>query len=248
MFVVTEDDVGLFDATFALDVDLVGPIHEDVGDRRILEQQLQRTQSEELVEHIRRDRLPLEQTERHRRALAIENHPDHAADFGLGVGARDLRQPVEVEPIQQFLVDAALEFQVPGRSVVNSGPDSPDLRYWDNSAAHGSLLCPPECEPTEDARRRRTLLFHDAAEVTGKASQRVGQRACLERHGPTDVQRLKGHSVIARDYVLHRIADDPLDVGVRDLGAPIEAIHHRHHARRAVPRAEHVREPPRTAQ
>ena len=54
MLVVAEDDVGLLELAFALDVDLVGAVDQDVGDRRILQQQLERAEAEQLVEDVGR--------------------------------------------------------------------------------------------------------------------------------------------------------------------------------------------------
>ena len=54
VLVVAEDDVGLLDPAVPLDEHLAGLVHQDVGDRRILEQQLERTEAEQLVEHVRR--------------------------------------------------------------------------------------------------------------------------------------------------------------------------------------------------
>ena len=50
-------------------------------------------------------------------ALAIEQTADQAADLGFGVLALHARQPLEVQPAEQLLVNAALELlilRVPG--------------------------------------------------------------------------------------------------------------------------------------
>ena len=61
---VLEADVGLHQAPAALDVDVVVPVHQDVADGRILEQRLQRAQTEDLVEHLLDE--PLALGDRHR--------------------------------------------------------------------------------------------------------------------------------------------------------------------------------------
>ena len=51
--------------------------------------------------------LALEQAERRRLALAVEQADDQAADFRLGILALDARQPLEVQAVEQLLVNRA---------------------------------------------------------------------------------------------------------------------------------------------
>ena len=110
--VVLEDDVGLLELAVALDVDLVVAVDQDVGDRRIAQQRLERPEAEQLVEDVRDQRLALEQAERRRGALALDHPDDQAPDLRLGLLALHPREPVEVQPVQQLLVDAALQLLV----------------------------------------------------------------------------------------------------------------------------------------
>ncbi len=112
MPIVLEHDVGLFELAFPLDVHLVVPIDENVGDRGIAKQHFERTQAEQLVDHVRDERLALEQAQRHRRAFALDHPGDQAPDLGLGLVALHPRQPIEVESVQQFLMNTALEVLV----------------------------------------------------------------------------------------------------------------------------------------
>ena len=50
----------LFQPALALDVHLVVAVDEDVGDRRIRQQRFQRAKTEDLVEHVEDQRIPLE--------------------------------------------------------------------------------------------------------------------------------------------------------------------------------------------
>jgi len=109
VLVVAEDDLGFLDAPFALDVDLRMAVHEDVGDRRILQQQLERSQPEQLVQHVLHDVLAVEQTERNALVFAVQQLLDDRPDLRLGVGPRNRRQPFEVQAVQQILVDPALQ-------------------------------------------------------------------------------------------------------------------------------------------
>ena len=66
------DDVGLFQPAFALDVDLVVAVDQDVRDVGILEQRLERAKAEDLVQDVGDQRIPLEQAQRRRLALALQ--------------------------------------------------------------------------------------------------------------------------------------------------------------------------------
>ena len=78
----------------------------------IAQQHLERSETEQLVDDVRDQRLALEEAERHRGALALDHPDDEIADFRLGVLAPHPRQPLEVEPVQQILVNAALQLLV----------------------------------------------------------------------------------------------------------------------------------------
>ena len=71
------------------------------------EQHLERAEAEQLVEDVADQRLALELAERSRAPLFLEHRRDDAADLGLGLGALDPREPIEVQPVQQRLVDCA---------------------------------------------------------------------------------------------------------------------------------------------
>ena len=110
--IVLEDDVGFLELAFALDVDLVVAVDQNVRDRRIAQQHLERAEAEQLVEDVGDQRLALEQAQRRRRALALDHADDQAADLRLRVFAPHPRQPIEIEPVQQLLVDAALQILI----------------------------------------------------------------------------------------------------------------------------------------
>ena len=78
------DDVGRLELAVPLDVDLVVAVDEDVRDRRIAQQSLERAEAEQLVQDVGDERLALEQAERRLVALALE----HAADQARGSPAR----------------------------------------------------------------------------------------------------------------------------------------------------------------
>ena len=71
MTVVLEHDVGLFELAFTLDEDQIVPIHQDVRHGRVAQQRFERTEAEELVQHVRDERLALEKAERSGRELRL---------------------------------------------------------------------------------------------------------------------------------------------------------------------------------
>jgi hypothetical protein len=73
VLVVTEHDLRFLDATLALDVDLRRAVDEDVRDRRILKQHLQRAKAEHLVQYVLNDVLAIEQAERDPLILVIDS-------------------------------------------------------------------------------------------------------------------------------------------------------------------------------
>src|SRR4030095_9959057 len=118
MLVVAEDDIGLLDAAFALDEDLRRLVDQDVGDRRVLEQRLERPEAEELSEDVADQRLALAESERNALVLAVEEILDENADLGLGFRLRGPRQLIEVQPVEELLVNLALERLVGRRACI----------------------------------------------------------------------------------------------------------------------------------
>jgi hypothetical protein len=109
---VPEGDVRRLQAAVLFDIHLVEPVDEDVRDGRIRQQHLERPEAEELVQDVGDDRVALVEAERRLVALAIEHAADQRANLGFGVLALHARQAVEIQPVQQLLVDAALEVLV----------------------------------------------------------------------------------------------------------------------------------------
>ena len=56
---VVEADVGQLQQSLALHVDLMVAVDQNVGDGRVLQQRLERTQAEDLVQHLMADMLLL---------------------------------------------------------------------------------------------------------------------------------------------------------------------------------------------
>ena len=83
------------------------PVDQDVGDRRVLEQGLERPQSKKLVEDVADELLALSLVER--LVLLRELLRDDIADFGLDLQARHLFKRLQVDEVDQSLVKLDLE-------------------------------------------------------------------------------------------------------------------------------------------
>jgi Rad3-related DNA helicase len=117
-FVLERDFRGLEPAV-PFDVDLIESIDQDVRDRRVCEQDLERSETEQLVQHVGDDALALVKAQRC--PVAVEHAANQRPNLRLGVLALDPRQAIEVESVEQILMDAALEFLVGGVPGVGDG-------------------------------------------------------------------------------------------------------------------------------
>ena len=68
-----------------------------------VQQQLERSEAEQLVQHVVGHALALVEAERRRVAFAIQHAADQRANLGLGVLALDASEPIEIQPVQQIL-------------------------------------------------------------------------------------------------------------------------------------------------
>ena len=94
----------------ALDEHLVVAVDQDVGDRRVLEQRLERAEAEQLVEHVADQLLALGMVERV--VLLGQLLGDDVADFVLDLLARHLVERRQVDQVEQPLVKLDLEVGV----------------------------------------------------------------------------------------------------------------------------------------
>ena len=80
----------------------------------ILQQLLERAQTEQLVEHVEDERLALDQAEGRLLLFPLEHRRDQLAQLRLGLLALHLGEPFEIQAVQQLLVNAALQGLVLG--------------------------------------------------------------------------------------------------------------------------------------
>jgi hypothetical protein len=114
--VVAEGDVGDLQFALAFDVDLLRPVDHDVADRLVGQQNLQRSQPEQVVEQ-RRHQVPLLGAVE----LQLFFRQDLADDFADLLGQLLRRQGdrlTDVDPVQQDRLDALLGFSMIDQSEV----------------------------------------------------------------------------------------------------------------------------------
>src|SRR5258705_9468779 len=110
MGVVAEHDAGVLELAVSLDVDLVRSVDEDVGDRWVLHQRLDRPESEGLVLDLDDEVIALLAAQG---GLVEREHVlDDPADLLLDDFARENIQLGEVEALDQLAVDTRLELVI----------------------------------------------------------------------------------------------------------------------------------------
>ena len=90
----------------ALDEHVLVGVDQDVADRRVAQQRLERPEAEHVVEQLAEQRFALAEAER--RVLFGEQLAEQRADLALGARAIGLRQRLEVQAVEQLAVDAGL--------------------------------------------------------------------------------------------------------------------------------------------
>jgi hypothetical protein len=106
VLVVAELHVRQLDAARALDVDAVGAVDEDVADRLVLQQRLERAEAERLVHHVVHQPLLVVAVEQ--ALLALAQLADDDADLVADGVRRQRHQVLHVQPLDELLVDADL--------------------------------------------------------------------------------------------------------------------------------------------
>ena len=101
---------GPLEPALPLDEDVGMAVDQDVGDRRVLEQRLERAEAEQLVEHVLGQLLALGEVQRC--ALLGELLRDQVAHLGLDLLARQVLERREIDEVEQAVVQLDLEVGV----------------------------------------------------------------------------------------------------------------------------------------
>ncbi len=109
---VVEAHVGQLQKSLALHVDLLVAVHQDVGDGAVLEQRLERSQPEDLVQHLGGDPLLLGGGQQVR--LFVHHGQHRLPHFGADAVVVDARQRLQIDALQQLAVQREFQLLVLG--------------------------------------------------------------------------------------------------------------------------------------
>ena len=122
----------------ALHVHLLVGVDQDVADRRVAQQRLERPEPEDFVEHLAEERLALARLSGV--AFFGEQLEEQRADFALRARAIGLRQRLEVQAVEQLLVNVGLQLEVLLRAApaARSGRGRRRRRSWTGTEGAGN--------------------------------------------------------------------------------------------------------------
>jgi hypothetical protein len=106
---VAEADLAFLQHTEALDIDVAVRVHQDVVDRRVCEQWLQRAETQHLVQKL--VHAHLERLGPHRIAFLVQHLRDQRRDPAPQFLGLDLVDDGKVEPVEQDIVQVAVQLQ-----------------------------------------------------------------------------------------------------------------------------------------
>ena len=136
--IVFEAEAGGLEFSSAFYVNLVVAVDQDVGDGRILEQWLQRTQAENLVQNFARQTLAFGEAERNR--LAVDRVADQQQNFFASRGARCAAQFFQVQPVENLAMKIGFDLLVLGSFEGLQIRHNIDLINVDLSTYHPKIL------------------------------------------------------------------------------------------------------------
>ncbi len=224
--------------------------------RRIGQQRFERAEAEQLVEDVADQRLALDEAERHGLGLVVDHRDDQRADLGLGVLAADAAEAVQIQPVEQVVMNAALELLILRMPRVDADAASgrPSRRFQPvcgDRVSHDLCLVPRRAarRAVPAARARRRLRVDESREIDRHLLEGGRQLVVvLQRERPSGVHRLRREPIVARQHVRHRLADRARDVVPSDVRPGVEPREDRLLMLRvAVAPAQRGRDPRRVA-
>ena len=134
----------------ALDEHVAIRVDQNVADRRIAQQRLERTETEHVVEDLGEQRFPLRQAERRR--FLRQQLREQRADFAFRFGTLDMRERFEVQSTEQLAMDAGAQLEI---LLSNRSPEPERQRqqcWGQQQRTHDRL---PHRSQSLEAERRR---------------------------------------------------------------------------------------------
>src|SRR5438874_2049585 len=110
MPIVLECGVDAFEDAAPLDKHVLMRVDEDVADRRIAQQRLERAEAEHVVNQLAEQRVAFGHADWH--AAFVQQIGDERPDLVFGARAIGLRQRFEIQPVEELPVDDRLEVKV----------------------------------------------------------------------------------------------------------------------------------------
>jgi hypothetical protein len=136
--VVLEADSGFDQLAVALDVHIFVRVHEDIGDRWVFKQRLQRTEAENFIEDLLGKTIPLGHADR--KMIFAENTLESRLNFSPEFLPAFRFNCVHIQDVEKLLVDAHFEICTPilvlrrGRSTGSLGSSCSSV--WDDFSTH----------------------------------------------------------------------------------------------------------------
>ena len=112
MLVVGKADVGFFEQAGSLNIDVLSSVNEDIRDRRVVQERLERTEPEQLIEDFTNELLAFSHGER--RLLALEHSAHDLTDSLPFDPFLETLHALQVDLFEQFCVDLASQLPVIG--------------------------------------------------------------------------------------------------------------------------------------
>src|SRR3954469_12960958 len=103
MTIVLERRRHAFELAMALDPDVLVSVDQDVTDRRIAQQRLERTEPEDFVHQLAEQDVPLAEADRG--AFFREQLAHQRADLALRTRAIGVRERLEIQTVEQLAMD-----------------------------------------------------------------------------------------------------------------------------------------------
>ena len=175
---------------------------------------------------------------------------DQPADLRLRVLAPHARQPLEVQPVQQVLVDLGLDLLVLGVTRVHGRVPCSSASPANERFEDICVFAPDQPRPVSLPNRLPPLArcCFGSGSIFASSFARPAESGrqlvvVVERERPAVVQRLQREPVVARQHVLHLRRHHLLDVALADLRLLVGAAHDDQHAVAPVALAERRGQP-----
>lgn len=110
MRVIVKSHIGELELAASLHINVLGGVDQNIGDGRVGQQRLERSESEHFVAYVPHQLAPLDLVDGD--ALLVDDHLDQARKFLLDLLARQALQLFQLDPIDDRLMDVLFQLLV----------------------------------------------------------------------------------------------------------------------------------------